>query len=144
MLHFGILRVHIDKSIYLHERKYCHKNYYHFRLFIWQRRFYYFGYPLVPIIVCTHFKFFAKPNLQNPTVHTKIFKNKSAKFNRHIYFFLSNFATNFCKRSKILYASKKEKSPKILLIIPENFFGLYYSCEKSCLYKREYNICWKK
>ena len=67
------------------------------RKIVCQRRFSPFGYPLVPIVVCTHFEIFAKPHLQ--------------KSNRHLHF-SRQVCNNFFIKTKILYSSKNEKVRK--------------------------------
>ncbi|MBQ2903603.1 MAG: hypothetical protein IJE48_04325 [Clostridia bacterium] len=103
------------------------------RKIVYQRRFSPFGYPLVPIAVYIQIEFFwQKGTHKSSTAHTKILQKPNRKIQSSPSFF-RQVCNNFFIKTKILYASKNEKSPKKFLQIPENFFGLYYSCEKNCI-----------
>ncbi len=65
------------------------------RKIVCQRRFSPFGYPLVPIVVCTHFEIFAKLHLQKSNHTHKNFTKTNPHNSIATFIFLGKSATNF-------------------------------------------------
>ena len=91
------------------------------RKIVCQRRSSPFGYPLVPIVVCTHFEIFAKSHLQKFNRTHKNFAKTNPQNSIATFIFLGKSATTFTKNQKFYMPQKMKKSEKLSLIFGENF-----------------------